>query len=686
MEFNILDQVKSSLAVKRVGIQEFAEDPAFCDKPLYPRQLVLLKLIFLEEMEGWEEDILTYWINGGKGGYEIEIASDIRERRDWLRDHGYRHFREPVLVGGRRSSKGFITGIGMAKVMYDTLQLQDPGRYYGVDPTKNIMFSCIAGSEEQAKEYQFADFSAAIDSCKAFDRHIVKSLETEIRVATDTDLRKAAQAKARGNRVQKDYARLRGKALASNAGTLRGSATMCACIDEMAHMLEGISKASASTVYDALEPSFAQFRTDALLFCNSSPYTELGKFHERYKAGLIPMDEADGNPRILTFRFPSWALFEGYQGYKSKVTGKGFRHVITASADWDPDEKNSDGTDKWSKEDKESIGIEKASESTNPEVYKVERRSNFAVVTDAYLNPAMVERQYAGVPVGYDDQLRPIYEPIQTNWGENILNTYRYKAHLDPSSTTAGFGFAIGHLEMFVNPEGVEEPHVVFDIIKRWNPKDFKGGAIHWPTVMKEVLVYIQLFRPYELTLDQYNSAEPIQLLNMKLREMGIEGVRVYELTATPEVNWKRADVYKTALYQGLVHAPNDTADTAYSMLELKFLQEHRMNSKYSRIDHPSVGEVKTKDMSDCIMEVVRSLIGNLIANRVQQGIANHMLIPGAQGGYRIGGDSLSERGRATPDAMKAALSQRHGEQSIRGQRDGRRSGMSIGRRRSRGR
>jgi hypothetical protein len=683
--FNILDQVESSLAVKKVGIQEFAESSDFCDRPLYPRQLVLLKLIFLEEMEDWEEDILTYWINGGRDGSEVEMVADIRQRRDWLRENGYKHFREVVLVGGRRSSKGFVTGIVMAKLLFDTLQLQDPGRFYGIDPTKNIMFSCIAGSEIQAKEYQFADFSAVVDSCKALERYIIGSLETEVRVATESDLLKVLKAKARGSRSQKDEARLRGKALASNAGTLRGSATMAVAIDEMAHMLEGISKASAGTVYDAIEPSLAQFRSDAMILCNSSPYTEVGRFHERYKAGLELMEE-DGNPRILMFKYPSWALYEGYQGYKSKVTGKGFGFVITASADWDPEEKNLDGTDHWSAKDKESIGIEKASEHTNPEVYKVERRSNFAVVTDAYLNPAMVERMYSGVPVGYDDEQRPIYEPIDSNWGEGVRNIYRYKAHLDPSSTTAGFGFAMGHLEMFTNPAGVEEPHVVFDIIKRWKPQDFKGGAIHWDTVMRETMLYIELFRPYELTLDQYSSAQPIQTFNMELRERGIEGVRVMEIVATPEVNWKRAETFKTALYQGLIHAPNDTVDTAYSMLELKFLQEHRQNSRYSRIDHPTVGEVKTKDMADCEFEVVSKLLGNLIANRVQEGISNHMLIPGAQGGYRIGGDTLSDRGRATPDAMKAAMGQRTGEQSMKGQRDGRRSGMSIGRRRSRGR
>src|SRR5690606_32928490 len=125
-----------------------------------------LKLMFLEELEPWEEDVLNYWIAGGRNGGEITISPNIRERTQYLRDKGYSHFREVVLVGGRRASKGFVTGMAMAKVTWDTLQLQDPGRHYGIDPDKDIYFSCVAGSESQAKEFQYADFSSTVDSCK----------------------------------------------------------------------------------------------------------------------------------------------------------------------------------------------------------------------------------------------------------------------------------------------------------------------------------------------------------------------------------------------------------------------------------------------------------------------------------------------------------------------------------------
>jgi hypothetical protein len=692
MTFSILDQVESSLKVKKVGIEEFAESSEYCGRPLYPRQRVLLKLIFLEELTGKEEDILDYWINGGLGGNEIEISRDIRKRVEVLRENNYKHFTEVVLVGGRRASKGYVTGIAMAKVMFDTLQLEDPGAHYGIDPTKNIMFSCIAGSEDQAREYQFNDLTNTVEGCKAMENNLVKALETELRVATAADHRKIAQAKARGGKIQKDIARLRGKALASNAGTIRGSATMVACIDEMAFMLEGLSKASGEAVYTALEPSFDQFGRDGLLFCNSSPYTKLGKFYERWELSQTPIDEEGGNYRSFGFRYPSWALFEDYQSNESKWVPKRRmpKGVLTASPDWDENRKNPDGTDYYTADDKEQILKARAKEAANPDAYKVERRGQFAEVVDAYLNPAMVDQMYAGKPIGYTPELKVVYEPYQADYGEGILNIYQYRAHLDPSSTTAGFGFAMGHVEQFVNPQGAEEPHVVFDIIKRWQPGEFKGGAIHWPTVQKEVMQLIRLFRPTMLTLDQYQSHEPIQAMQILVREEGLD-TQIKEITATPEVNWKRAENYKTALYQGLVHAPatsryvQATEDIKYSALELKFLQEMRTASKYPRIDHPTVGEVKTKDMADCIMEVTSALLGNYLSTRIQENLANNMMSTGAPGGYNIGGKDMGNRFRQTPPEIQQAMARRRGEQSMPASERRPRAGLSIGRRRSRG-
>jgi hypothetical protein len=669
--FDLLDQVEANLSLTKVGIIEFAESDAYCGKRLYPGQRVLLKLIFLEPLEPWEDEILDHWIAGGDNGNEFEISPNIRERAQWLRDNGYDHFPEIDLVGGRRSSKGFVTGIAMAKIMWDTLQLQDPGTHYGIDPEKNIEFSCVAGSEQQAKERQYADLSSTVETCKSFEPYIVNSLETEIRVATGADLQRRARTKRQGNRkIAKDIARLRGKAYAANAGTIRGSATMAVCIDEMAWMLAGETKSSAEQVYDAITPSLGQFRKDGIIFCNSSPYSKVGRFYERVQQAMRPFNPdfdpaevidqerniVNGDPLLFAFRFPSWGLFKHYD----KDPEKRFHKALMVSPDW-----TKEHHPYLSAEDLQTVTKERAVEAANPETYRVEYRSHFAEVTDSYLNPLMVDRAFMGVPTGFDPEGKVVLTPLRTNWGEGATNLYKYKFHLDPSSTTAGFGFAIAHLERIEDKAGNLAPHAVFDIVKRWNPKDFPGQTIQWPVVIKDILLYADIFRPYEITMDQFQSAEPIQTLQYSLMERGIEGINVYVRTATLEENWFRWETFKTALNHGLVHAPNDTEDTALASDELKFLQQKNTGGRYPRVDKQDIGPVQTKDMADCIAECTQALIGNLIANEMRDRAVSAVMAPGAQGGFQIGGRQGPTLSELHPNLAGYYGGSRAGEQNL---------------------
>jgi hypothetical protein len=717
---DLLDQVEKNLARTKVGIVEFCESPEYCNKPLYPRQQVLLKLIFLEEMEGWEEDVLDYWINGGRMGSEIQISPNIRERRDFLRANGFSHFREVVLAMGRRASKGFVTGQALAKVMWDTHQLQDPGRFYGIDPDKNIYFSCVAGSEGQAKEFQYADFSAAVESCVAFQPYIANSLETEFRVSTSEDMRRISQQKNRGGKMTKDMAKLRGKALAANAGTLRGSATMALVIDEMAHMIEGESKASADQVYGAATPALDQFGADGMIFCNSSPFSKVGMFYERHQefnkvydpsmppgAQLDPSEvssdsdndqgEVNGAPYGFSFRAPSWALFEGYKA--NPKYPKRWKKAITVSPDWshplDPDYDAKKDT--LSEDDHRRILVMRSEERANPEKFKVERRGMFAEVTDAYLNPAMVDRIFMGRP-GRKDDGSIIYMGYETNYGFHANPTLnRYKAHLDPSSTTAGFGFALGHSELLEDTMLRTSEHVVFDIVKRWNPKDFPGETIRWQTVIDEVMLYAKIFQPYEITFDQFQSVEPIQHMNARLMQEGLSHIRVYQKQGTSEQNWYRAEAFKTAINHGLVHAPADVTEMKpYGPDdELKFLQQKNTGGKNPKVEKQDVGPVQTKDMADCMFEVVNALIGNVMAQNMRETALSGVMAPGSMGGYQIGGQQRPSLEQLHPDlAGYYSGHGRSGEQRRAGPgnpRSGPRTGAGrrgmnrVGRGRSRG-
>lgn len=679
MGFDVLDQLEANLRVKKVGILEFAESDEYCDKILFPGQRTWLKLVFGEDLDGLEEDILDYWIEGGRNGGEIEISPDVRKRIEYMRENHYPHFREIVMVGGRRSSKGFVTGIAMAKIMFDTLQLQDPGTHYGIEPTKNIDFNCIAGSQDQAKEFQFSDFTNTVEGCRAMEDSIVKSLETELRVKTSADDRKILRDKRRGGKILKDIARLRGHALAANAGTIRGSASMITVIDEMAHMLVGESKGTADQVYNAAEPALAQFKGDGMMFLNSSPYTKVGKFFERWEVAMKKVGQVEEESEMLSlgFRFPSWAMYEGWQRDPSPRRRvqfvKGVPHV---SPDWDENAKDEQGEYVHSQADRNEIKVQRSKEAADPETYKVERRAIWAEVTDAYLLPEMVDRGFAGKPTGYDVTGGLILTPFQSNWGEETHNYFRYIAHLDPSSNTAGFGFAMGHVEEYEDQNGKSSPHVVFDIVKRWRPEQFPNRVIRWTPIIDELLWLAEIFRPASITFDQYQSHEPIETLQIKLMEAGIGETYVNEITATPESNWRRAETFKVALYQGLVHMPcmghierGDEADQAWSAEELKFLQKLNTNSKYPKVDRQTAGPVQTKDMADCLMTVTHALIGNTLQIQRAEKLAQHPLIAGAQGGFKIGGHDAGGRGDPSSTAGYYRYGRR-GEQMATGAMD----------------
>lgn len=634
-EFDIMSQVGKNLSAKKVGIVEFCESSDYCSKRLYPKQRLLLKLIFLEELTGREEDYLDEIIEGGRDGREVFISPGIRERMDFLRDQDYPHFREIVLVGGRRSSKGFITGLALAKVMYDVLLLQDPGLHFGIDPSKEIYFSCIASSLEQAKKFQYADFSTTVNGCASMEEYIYKMQELEFSVMTENDKMKLATHRSgkRGGQ-SRDMSKLRGNALAANASTLRGSATMAIAFDEMAHMQqEGESAQTANMVYEAAVPSLAQFGKAAILFCNSSPYTKIGKFYQRYEeACKLGEDGSPFNPTMFTFQFPSWYLFSDYQDESPRR----FRQVITASPDWDTEEKGPDGKDWWSEEDKNRIQQMRRDEASKEE-FGVEYRAQWAEVIDAFLRPESVDKALEGRPNRDGSRSK-----MKVNW-DNANYEYRYKAHLDPSSTTDGFGFAMGHieeLEHFDDKTGkvTWKPHVMMDIVQRWKPKDFPGGAIDWEVVLNEVTMKIQIFRPYEVTFDMFQSSAPIQWLNKWLRDKNMADIRVYERPSTSQYNYNRAMNFRTSLYSDFVHLPSDTSDATFAADELKNLQMINTAGRFPRIHHQDIGPVQTDDMAVCIMEVVDSLIGNIVASEIRHGLAEMHPVFGSSGGYRIGG------------------------------------------------
>lgn len=620
---DLLKQFSSSLVKKKVGIVEFAESDEFCNRPLYPRQRVLLKLLFLEGLDGQEEDILTEWINSTKDGGEVEISPKIRERVEFLRGLNYPHFGICQLILGRRSGKGYMTAIAMAKKVYDLIQIEDPSRYFGIAKGENVYFAIIADSQDQAKKYQFKDARNTILDNRSLQEYLGQPLAESLSIYTPADLMKIKNLRDKRVNADKALASLRIEAFAKNSRTIRGNASIVVAFDEMAHITPGESHISDEELYKAVQPSMITFKEQGLLFANSSPWTKTGKFFALYSQALELDPPNVGDPvfpNMLMLKAPSWEMYKDSEKSKHVVIRNSGALVV--SPDWDP----------------EIPGVleMKAEERKNPDSFRVEYRSHFADVMDSFLNPFKIDEMY--------DQMRNI-EIVGRRLENKEMGTIEhvYKAHGDPSSTGANFGFAIAHVEMVEEKHPITEdlmqvPHVVFDLIDAFYPDDFENDTIDWLEIMPVFIEYINHFRPYEFTFDQFDSSAPIQMLQAEAQKMGAWGTNIFVKTATPGVNRQRALNFKAALNLGRVHAPSPPVSTlgrnslALSMNELKFLVE-----KHGRIEKQDIGPVQTKDIADCIMECVDALIGESLMSDMAL-LGQHM-VTGAPGGYPLSSD-----------------------------------------------
>lgn len=656
----LADQFFRQVASHQVGIAEFAESSAYCGYRMYPRQQVLLKLMFLEEMEGWEEDVLSGWIRGEDG---VHISPKVRQRRDYLRDNGYTHFTEVHMIGGRRGSKGFLTALAMAKIMYEVQQIPNPGEFFNISKDKEIYFTCIAASLDQAKKFQFADLINVVSNCKPLRPFITNILEEGFNIKTDADEELVQELREAGISVNRDYSKLRAKPLPANARSVRGATSLVSVFDEMAHMMEGKSASTGSEVYNANEPSLAQFGKWAMCFLNSSPWAKTGKFYEQTQIGYQLDENGDPfNHGMLTFNWPSWALYMGYENdpRKQRWGHAPIPNAVMANPDV-PDE------DQPCEDDRLSARDERLKEKANPDTYRVERRAQWAEVLDGYLDPNVVDRAYngmihipaAGVPTLREDIMRPVRMATEGSY------THNYMAHLDPSSTTAGFGFALGHVEAFPNPNFGGEPvnHVIIDVVKRWNPEDFPQGTIDYMVVMREVLHIIDLFRPSELTFDQFNSIMPVQWLREEMAVKRIHETKVFESQGGNKENWNKWQTLKTAMNLGMIHVAPDCEDSDYSKQELKFLSCD-MTKQNPKVERQTTGPVQTKDMADCIRDVNYKFLGSFLSDLIGTR-GNPMIRTGAQGGYPIGG--RSEFGPRSTASTSGSLDQFYGGRGARG-------------------
>ena len=602
------------------SIVDFATHNSFCGKRLYPRQMTLLKLIYLEteQMTDYDRDVIGQWTEGFKNyNNPSGVQPDIWDRIDYLKAQGFTHFPHVQMVMGRRASKGILGGIlGAERIAY-LYSLGSWQQHFNQVPGQVAEIMVVATSLTQAVTRQFRDIRNTVINCEYLRTHIIGDKYTEFYVRTPGDEQMIMENKLAGIGTEREIATIYCKASSSVSSSGRGGTGMFNAYDEMAHMISGTGSAkTGEEIYDAFQPSLDQFGSAAMTYIASSPYSKIGKFYDLYQQGRVTMDEynrregklktssfiedaavhdldiepdditaAVAEPTFLVIQLPSWEPYRDWQISREIPIRPNRTRTFPRWNNPVQFEPKEDGTP--------DERVQYRRQQRNPDKFKVERGAQFATVQDAYLNEVMVDRMF----------LKPDWRDPLVEQRQGKLSI-AYRAHADPSRTNANFGFCIAHLETAPADEhGIEWPHVIIDVLKVWKPQDFPQHTIDYVQVGEELDDYLSRFPSMiKMTSDQFNSAGFIAH-----QKRAFPNIRVLEKTFTVKENQDRFEKFKSAMNLGWVHSYKDNfAEEGQSLLELelKFLQE-----KNGKVDKQEVGPIQTKDLSDAVMVVTTELL-----------------------------------------------------------------------------
>jgi hypothetical protein len=614
---------------------------------IYPRQLTMLKLIFLRDdlFTDYDRMVINEWITefqetnpdaGSENKFTAQTNGcqpDIYERIAYLKERGYKWFPEVILAIGRRGGKGYISALAMAYVLWNYMAKGNPQEYYGISQEKAMSCMIFAGKKEAAKMNLWGDLYAVLTTAPCFTPYISAALAESLTIYAPYDHVRIRQQEARGISSVKDMASFQILPRESTLIAPRGPAGFIIGFDEAAHVKNAGTTRAFGEVYNAARPALDQFGKDGFVVLPSSTWEMIGRFYELWQLSLEREpgkwgELAPSYPDKFMLQLPSWGPYKDWERaadipvFPESFGGDLEEYVGAALPRLRPLKGAIQTYD-------EAMMRE---ERSNPDTFAVERKSHWATSLDAYLNTARVTQMFSPWE-GRDESFGRPELTMQIS-GPLIID---YRAHGDPSNVNCRFGFAVAHIEpATVGPEPGDHSrvlnHVVFDLIHYWDPADFENHIIDYDVVTDWIFDnVVKRFQPSELTFDQYNSPATVQRLSKLVRGAHLQkNIQVYERTATAQVNWATYETFKACVNMGLVHAPPH----AEAQEELKFLLKPEGQQK---VLPPDSGPVTTKDIADCIAIVTSSLLGEQMRAFIASDLASQrpgLSLPGGVDPY----------------------------------------------------
>jgi hypothetical protein len=204
------------------------------------------------------------------------------------------------LVLGRRGSKTLMASIVTVYEAYKLLVINDgdPHAYYNLPCDDEIAIINVALSQAQAGRL-FNQIQSRLRNSPFFKGRIAKSTSSEIKLFTDSDLRK----KQEGVDIE-----VSGSVLLlcghSNPDSLAGYSAILILFDEIAFYDES-GKVTGTYFFNRLKPSLSKFYkyNAARIVMISSPNNRTGIFYDVF-------EEAKTDDSMLSFQLPTWCANE----------------------------------------------------------------------------------------------------------------------------------------------------------------------------------------------------------------------------------------------------------------------------------------------------------------------------------------------------------------------------------------
>ena len=440
-------------------IVTFVSSPEYLGRlPLYPLQLLLLKIVFLAEelLTGFDWEWLARWgtgfVPGGDTGaprFEGRegLAPDVMARMDACRAGGRLWFRDFIAVIGRRGSKGYLGAICVAYVLWRYICDGDPHARAGIDKNTRLSVLVFAITEDQARDVAWRAIRDLITTAPCFAPYIAEDSKGRLTLYAHNQLGAGGQPL-----VKKADATFEIIARGATEQAARGRAVIIAVFDEMAWMVPGGANRSADEIYSAVMPAMHTFEDRVFTVQISSPWAQTGQFFANFCQAMAidPTTNTAMYPDMLAVELPSWAPYKDWE-----LTEAGTFEMAPGGPFLAPLHKALIADD-------ESLQRER---ELDPDSFDIEYGAQWATSRDAFLDPSAVEA---------------IFGPFKGHQPTKTLNApldREIYVHADPGLTDDHFAIVAAHLE---HVDGDEIPHVVFDFTDVHKPEDFPNRRIDY--------------------------------------------------------------------------------------------------------------------------------------------------------------------------------------------------------------